>query len=285
MLRYGFEIYQQLIKMFVRTNKRFPNPQENKFLQNQALRVRESLMDRGVNMEELSAEDALKVFSQPPAKAKKPTAEIYKPLEFGKKSKPKESLEALKSGSPRTVKHDLFDEEGKDTGMICGGEMEFFIEPLISADKLYIFGAGHIGFHLARMAELLGFSFAVIDDRQEFANSERFPNAAEVLNGDFVETAENLNLTEADYIVIITRNHDLDYEILNKVLPKPSYYLGLIGSKSKKQEIFARLKDIDGFTENEINKIHCPIGLDIGSETPEEIALSIMAEIIKEKRK
>ena len=87
MLRYGFEIYQQLIKMFVRTNKRFPNEKETKFLQNQALRVREGLFDRGVNMEELSAEDALKVFSQPPTKAKKPIAEIYKPLEFGKAPK------------------------------------------------------------------------------------------------------------------------------------------------------------------------------------------------------
>lgn len=95
MLRYGFEIYQQLIKMFVRTNKRFPNPQENKFLQNQALRVREGLFDRGVNMEELSAEDAIKVFSKPPRRRKPPTAEIYKPLEFGKKTKPKEGLEAL----------------------------------------------------------------------------------------------------------------------------------------------------------------------------------------------
>ena len=95
MLRYGFEIYQQLIKMFVRTNKRFPNEKETKFLQNQALRVREGLFDRGVNMEELSAEDAIKVFSQPPRRRKPPTAEIYKPLEFGKKSKPKEGLEAL----------------------------------------------------------------------------------------------------------------------------------------------------------------------------------------------
>ena len=95
MLRYGFEIFQELIKMFVRTNKRFPNPQENKFLQNQALRVRESLFDRGVNMEELSAEDAIKVFSKPPKRRKPPTAEIYKPLEFGKKSKPKEGLETL----------------------------------------------------------------------------------------------------------------------------------------------------------------------------------------------
>ena len=95
MLRYGFEIYQQLIKMFVRTNKRFPNPKETKFLQNQALRVRESLFDRGVNMEKLNAEDAIKVFSQPPKRRKRPTAEIYKPLEFGKKSKPKEGLEAL----------------------------------------------------------------------------------------------------------------------------------------------------------------------------------------------
>jgi hypothetical protein len=95
MLRYGFEIYQQLIKMFVRTNKRFPNEKENKFLQNQALRVREGLFDRGVNMEELSAEDAIKVFSQPPRRRKRPTAEIYKPLEFGKKSKPKEGIETL----------------------------------------------------------------------------------------------------------------------------------------------------------------------------------------------
>jgi len=95
MLRYGFEIYQQLIKMFVRTNKRFPNEKETKFLQNQALRVRESLFDRGVNMEKLNAEDAIKVFSQPPKRRKRPTAEIYKPLEFGKKSKPKEGLEAL----------------------------------------------------------------------------------------------------------------------------------------------------------------------------------------------
>ena len=197
----------------------------------------------------------------------------------------KEGLEVLKSGSPRTVKHDLFDEEGKDTGMICGGEMEFFIEPLKIADRIFIFGGGHIGFHLARIAELLGFNYTVIDDRPEFANNERFPNAREIVNQDFVSAAANLNLTDADYIVIITRNHDLDYEILKKVLPKPSYYLGLIGSKSKKQEIFDRLQNIDNFEKDDINRIHCPIGLDIGSETPEEIALSIMAEIIKEKRR
>jgi len=197
----------------------------------------------------------------------------------------KEAIDVLKSGTPRTIKHDLFDEEGKDTGMICGGEMEFYIEPLITADQLFIFGAGHIGYHLARIAKLLGFNCSIIDDRQEFANIERFPNAADILNKDFVETAGSLNFTKADYIVIITRNHDLDYEILKKELSKPSYYLGLIGSKNKKQEIFARLKDIDGFEEDEINKIHCPIGLDIGSETPEEIALSIMAEIVEEKRR
>jgi len=95
MLRYGFEIYQQLIKMFVRTNKRFPNPQEEKFLKNQAFRVRESLLDKNVNLEELSADEAIKLFSQPPRRRKPPTAEIYKPLEFGKKTKPKEGLEAL----------------------------------------------------------------------------------------------------------------------------------------------------------------------------------------------
>jgi len=87
MLRYGFEIYQQLIKMFVRTNKRFPNPQEEKFLKNQALRVREGLLDKNVNLEELSADEAIKLFSQPPRRRKPPTAEIYKPLEFGKAPK------------------------------------------------------------------------------------------------------------------------------------------------------------------------------------------------------
>lgn len=156
MLRYGFEIFQELIKMFVRTNKRFPNPQENKFLQNQALRVRESLFDRGVNMEELSAEDAIKVFSKPPKRRKPPTAEIYKPLEFGKKSKPKEGIEALDEAKV----FDQFRDENTLTNLyrtqeqaLAGGDIDTSrkiqkqIDAIINKEPLSDFAdGGRVGF-------------------------------------------------------------------------------------------------------------------------------------------
>ncbi len=195
-----------------------------------------------------------------------------------------EALQVLKSGKAVTVKHDLFDEDGKDTGMVCGGNMEFFIEPVAAAEKIYIFGGGHIAFHLAGLAGMMEFNYLIIDDRKDFANKERFPGALECINNDAGEAAANISFDANDYIVIISRDHNTDYEILKQVLHKPARYLGMIGSKSKRRDIYKRLKQNDGFSDDDLQRIHSPIGLDIGAETPQEIALSIMAEIIKEKR-
>ncbi len=194
-----------------------------------------------------------------------------------------EALQTLHSGKPRIVKHDLDDKNGADTGMVCGGNMEFFLEPLLSAEKLYIFGGGHIALHLSRLAEIMDWPFVVIDDRSEFCNPQRFPDAAELYNEAPAAFAEKVTLTDTDYVVVITHGHEYDYEILKHILKKKFAYLGMIGSKVKRRDIYGKLTENNGFTEKDLQKIHSPIGLKIGGETPQEIALSIMAELIQIK--
>ena len=194
-----------------------------------------------------------------------------------------EALQTLKSGKPRIVKHDLDDKNGVDTGMVCGGNMEFFLEPLLSTGRLYIFGGGHIALHLSRLSEIMDWPYAVIDDRSEFCNPERFPGAAELFNEAPAVFAEKITLTETDYVVVITHGHEYDYEILRHILKKKFAYLGMIGSKVKRRDIYGKLLETDGFTEQDLQKIHSPIGIKIGGGTPQEIALSIMAELVKNK--
>ncbi len=194
-----------------------------------------------------------------------------------------EALQTLKSGKPRIVKHDLDDKNGVDTGMVCGGNMEFFLEPLLSASRLYIFGGGHIALHLSRLADMMEWSYSVIDDRSEFCNTQRFPNASELFNEAPAAFAEKVTLSETDYVVTITHGHEYDYEILRHILKKKFAFLGMIGSKVKRRDIYGKLMGNDGFTEQELQKIHSPIGLKISAETPQEIALSIMAELIQIK--
>ena len=195
-----------------------------------------------------------------------------------------EAREVIKNGRPRLISHDLYDRDGADTGMVCGGKMDFFIEPLNTVERLYIFGGGHVGYHLARMAHLAGFEYTVIDERPEFANKERFPEAAECLVDSPEKMAAELSFGDNDYVVIVTPGHAHDYEILRQVIRKPARYLGLIGSKVKRREIYDKLKQNDGLAEKELQRVHCPIGLPINAETPEEIAVSILAELIKVRR-
>ena len=195
-----------------------------------------------------------------------------------------EAIETLRKGVPRVVEHDLFDEEGKDTGMVCGGQMEFFIEPLGRKEKLYIFGGGHVALPLAQMAHQVGFSLTVIDDRAEFASAERFPEAEECVVQAPEPFAAQLSLTGDDYVVIVTRGHKDDYGVLRHLIQKPFRYLGMIGSKVKRNEIYDKLQKQDGIAAELLEKVHCPIGLAIGSETPEEIAISIIAELIQVRR-
>lgn len=192
----------------------------------------------------------------------------------------KEALEALRQGKARIVQHELMDAQS-DTGMICGGRMEFFIEPLKRLPHLYIFGGGHIGLPLARMAAELGYPYRIFDDRPEFASAERFPQALERHAGPFPELMARLELVRPAFVIIVTRCHDTDLEVMRGVLGKPYDYLGLICSRKKKAEVF-RILAGEGFSPAELERVHAPIGLDIGSQTPAEIAVSIMAEVIQE---
>ena len=195
-----------------------------------------------------------------------------------------DAKKCIHSGEFKTEWHDLDDKGKQDTGMICGGKMEFFIEPLMPAPHVYIFGGGHVALPLARFASQIGFSYTIVEDRKEFAQKDRFPDAKDIIIAAAADVSEKILFKESDYITIVTRSHDLDYESLKVVLNNQVKYIGLIASKIKKKQIFARLKE-EGFPEKKIKQIHSPIGLDIAAQTPEEIAISIVAELIKVKNK
>lgn len=192
--------------------------------------------------------------------------------------------EAIRQGKASRVKYDLGDVEKSSTGMVCGGKMEFFIEPLKSFPRLYIFGAGHVALSLARMAAELSYPHIVFDDRSEFATAERFPQALDLRVGSFAELSAQLETVPPAYIIVITHCHETDLEAMRGVLGKSYQYLGLICSRRKKAEMF-RILEEEGFDKKELGRVHAPIGLDLGGKTPPEIAVSILSEVIAEFQK
>ena len=155
------------------------------------------------------------------------------------------------------------------------------IDPLRKEETVYLFGAGHVAQPTARLAAFVGFRVRVVDDRAEFANADRFPEAEEVrVATDFDSALKGIAVDRSGFIVIVTRGHLHDKTVLMQALRTEAAYIGMIGSRRKRDHIFnALLKQ--GFTENDLKRVHSPIGLDIGAETPEEIALSIVAELVK----
>ncbi len=186
----------------------------------------------------------------------------------------------IKSGKPATKRYDLDDPDQKSTGMICGGWMEVFIEPLTSNPTLTIFGAGHCGKPLADMADILGWNVVIIDDRPDWATKERFPFAKDIIIGDFSQTAANWESPSPAFVVIMTYGHKHDETVLSQILTKQCDYLGMIASRKKKAEVFQHLTD-RGIDPKLLDKVSSPVGLDIASETPAEIAVSILAEMIQ----
>jgi xanthine dehydrogenase accessory factor len=195
----------------------------------------------------------------------------------------KASLEIIASGKAQTIHYDLSGKDAAEVGMICGGVTDILIEPIIPAPVLYIFGAGHISIPLSIIGKMLDFAVTVIDDRREFANKDRFPAVDEIYAEDMKQVFNKLNVNESSYIVIVTRGHAHDEVVLEWAITTPAYYIGMIGSKTKNTTIFNHLKQ-RGVSQETLGRVHAPIGLSIYAETPEEIAVSIMAEIIKEKR-
>jgi xanthine dehydrogenase accessory factor len=168
-------------------------------------------------------------------------------------------------------------------GIGADGEVLVFHEVLEPQPQLLIIGAGHIAVPLAHYGKTLGFEVVVLDDRDKYANRERFPDADRVIAADFGATLHDFPLTESTYVVIITRAHTYDEESLRLILDKPSAYIGMIGSRRRVQTVLRTLAG-ERYDEDRLREIHAPIGLDIGSETPEEIALAIIAEVVTVRR-
>lgn len=165
-----------------------------------------------------------------------------------------------------------------------GGQADVFLEVMPSPPKLVVVGAGHIAVPLVKMAKLMDYHVVVIDDRILFANRERFPEADEVVVGDMAQTVKELDVTPSTYVVLITRGHKYDEPCLRELLHRPARYIGMIGSKRRIKACFERFKEEEDVSEDLISRVYAPIGLDIGTETPEEIGLCILGEIIKVRR-
>jgi xanthine dehydrogenase accessory factor len=187
---------------------------------------------------------------------------------------------AMQDRQPRTVPFDLTEKEG---GLVCGGAILVFIEPVLNDPRLVILGAGHVGKALATLATFAGFRVIVADDRPEHANRDNLPDAHEIVVNEFETVFSRMSVDAGSYIVVATRGHNHDLDAVKAALKTGAGYIGLLGSKRKKGLLMNALRDA-GFTQEDISRVIIPVGLPIGSTTPEEIAVSIMAQIIQHRR-
>jgi xanthine dehydrogenase accessory factor len=189
---------------------------------------------------------------------------------------------AIEGGRPQLLRYDLNDDVAEESGLICGGQMDVFIEPITPPPDLLVVGAGHVGQHVARLAATVGFQVTVVDDREKFANRAHFPAPISVVVHDIPEWLASAALRPDASVVIVTRGHRHDLDALRHLAPRELRYLGLIGSRAKVARIFERLA-AEGLPAGRLARVHSPIGLDIGAVSPEEIAVSIVAELIAVK--
>ncbi len=190
--------------------------------------------------------------------------------------------EVLRTETPRKLTFSLNHEAGNDSGLICGGTLEVYVEPILPQPMLYLFGGGHVSTALARAAHLAGFGIGVIDDRESFANAERFPMAQEIYT-NYESAFEKLQPTNATYLVIVTRGHKDDMDVLRWALGTEARYIGMIGSRRKVISVYNALEK-EGVAAERLARVYAPMGLEIGALTPEEIAISIAAELVAVRR-
>jgi len=195
-----------------------------------------------------------------------------------------EAMKAIREEKPRTVHFDMTGKEAEESGMICGGVMDLYIEPIVPTPRVFIFGGGHISQFVSRVSAMVGFQVAVVDDRPQFANKDRFPEAQEVIAEEFPLALPKLKMNKSIYVVIVTRGHAYDQDVLEWAVGTDARYIGMIGSRKKIQTVYKNLEE-KGIPREKFQRVHAPIGLNIGGVTPEEIAVSIVAEMIEERRK
>jgi xanthine dehydrogenase accessory factor len=193
------------------------------------------------------------------------------------------ALEALQDGKPRRLEYNMNDPGRGDPG-VCGGTVELYLEPISPQSTLVVVGAGHVGRAIAHLAHWLGFRVMVSDDRLEFCDPEVIPEAAEFFPVPLEDLTDQLKITPWTYLVLTTRSVDIDVPGLPKLLDSPAAYIGVIGSKRRWETTRQQLED-KGVSADKIERVQSPMGIEIQAETPEEIAISIMAEIIKIRRR
>lgn len=191
-----------------------------------------------------------------------------------------DAMEAIKTGKGLVKEYGLSGSGAGSVGMVCGGRATIVIEVISPPQKLLVFGAGHVGLAIIETARDLGFAMMVVDDRPEYLAAGRFPDgvATQLATSDY--SAGVPDIDESTYVVIVTRSHETDLKALKYVLNHSPAYVGMMGSGKKVRATFESLVG-DGVSPSALEKVHAPIGLDIGSKTPKEVAISVLAEILK----
>jgi len=190
--------------------------------------------------------------------------------------------EVMQKEAPRKMVFNLNNEASYDNGLICGGTLEVFVEPILPQPMIYLFGGGHVSTAVAKAASAAGFGIGVADDREAFANEERFPMAHEIYTS-YEDAFEKIRPNASSYLVIVTRGHKEDMRVLAWAVRTEARYVGMIGSKRKVLSVYKALEN-DGYKPEEFERVYAPMGLEIGALSPEEIAVSIVAELVAVRR-
>jgi xanthine dehydrogenase accessory factor len=191
--------------------------------------------------------------------------------------------EVMETEKPRHLNFNLGQDAAYDNGLICGGQLNVFIEPVIPYPRAFIFGAGHVSKSISKIANIAGFATVVVDNREQFANRDRFPEADEIFAEEYEEVFPKLQINSNGYIVIVTRGHRDDMRVLRWAISTPARYIAMIGSKRKTIAVVKELEK-EGVSREAFDQVHAPMGLDIGAITPEEIAVSVVAEMVATRR-
>jgi xanthine dehydrogenase accessory factor len=191
--------------------------------------------------------------------------------------------EVIDTEKPKHLNFSLSQDAAYDEGLICGGQLNIFVEPVIPQPTALIFGGGHVSKGISRVATLAGFRTSIIDNREAFANKERFPEADETYAEEYEDVFPKLPVNSSTYLIIVTRGHRDDMRVLRWAVMTPAKYIAMIGSKRKTISVVKELEK-DGIPRDAFDKVFAPMGLEIGAETPEEIAISVVAEMIAVRR-
>jgi xanthine dehydrogenase accessory factor len=191
--------------------------------------------------------------------------------------------EVIETEKPKHLSFNLGQDAAYDNGLICGGQLDVFIEAVIPPPRAIIFGAGHISKSLSKVLNMTGFSTSIVDNRDTFANIERFPEADEIFAEEYEEVFPKLLINESSYLIIVTRGHRDDMRVLRWAASTRARYVAMIGSKRKVISVVKELEK-EGITREALERVHAPMGLEIGAISPEEIAVSVAAEMIAVRR-